>query len=83
MSKLRQERIAGIIDALKAEGALTTTQVTRKCALSRGEAWRLLKLLEADGIVSSALTKSTQTKQTAHVKRLWYLLRPNREGETP
>ena len=80
MSKLRKERIARIIEALKVEGALTTTQVTRICALSRGEAWRLLSRLEADGIVLSVLTKSTRTKQTAHVKREW-ILRLDRQGD--
>ena len=80
LHKMRRERVLKALTEAGSEG-LPTVQLARKCALSSTAARRQLLRLEDDGLVWSHLHRSTQSKKTAHLKRVWSL-RPTRKGET-
>ena len=79
LHKMRRERV---LEALADAGrdGLPTVQLARKCALSSTAARRQLLRLEDDGLVWSHLHRSTHSKHTAHLVRVWRL-QPTRKGD--
>ena len=80
LHKRRRERVLKALADAGPDG-LPTVQLARKCALSSTAARRQLLRLEDDGLVWSHLHRSTHSKHTAHLVRVWSIRPKRRENE--